>query len=308
MTTAPTDAAPTHDPALADLVVIGSRDGLAAAINPFGAELWWLRDGAGNDLQWNGDERVWNGRAPILFPFIGLLRDGHYRLNGEAHAMTKHGFARRMLFDVIEHTATSASFRLSASAATRSVYPFEFALTITFTVDGPSLTVTAQIANAGDARLPASFGFHPALRWPLVAGAARTGHSIVFDADEPQPIRRIAADGTLGGDQPTPIVDRVLDLRDDLFTNDAIIMPGLNSRAVTYGGASGPKIRVAFENFPDLGIWTKPGGGYICIEPWHGHNDPEGFAGDVFDKPGIIAIAPGDAWEGRMTLTLLAAG
>lgn len=304
MTALPTDPAAPHDPAQTDLVVIGSRDGLAAAINPLGAELWWLRDGAGNDLQWDGDARVWNGRAPILFPFVGTLRDGHYRAEGAEHAMARHGFARRMLFEVVAHTTTSASFRLAADAATRGAYPFEFALILTFTVDGNALTVAARIENPGDAPLPASFGFHPALRWPLVAGAPRAGHTITFDADEPQPIHRLDAAGLLAGARPSPIVDRVLDLHDDLFTDDAILLLGLNSRGVIYGAPTGPQIRVTFENLPDLGIWTKPGGGYICIEPWHGYSDPAGFTGDVFDKPGIIAIAAGGVWEGQMTIAL----
>ena len=50
-----------------------------------------------------------------------------------------------------------------------------------------------------------------------------------------------------------------------------------------------------FADFPTLGVWTKPGADFICIEPWQGFSDPVGFAGDIRDKPGIFEIAAGDS-------------
>ena len=53
---------------------------LRAAIDPMGAQLFSFSDTNGNDLLWNGDPAVWKGRAPILFPIIGELANGQYRL------------------------------------------------------------------------------------------------------------------------------------------------------------------------------------------------------------------------------------
>jgi len=55
---------------------------------------------------------------------------------------------------------------------------------------------------------------------------------------------------------------------------------------------------------PMLGIWTKPGAAFICIEPWHGIADPAGFAGDIREKPGILEIAPGATLACAMQVTL----
>ena len=41
---------------------------------------------------------------------------------------------------------------------------------------------------------------------------------------------------------------------------------------------------------PTLGVWTKPKAGYICIEPWQGIADPEGYTGELRDKPGIVLV------------------
>ena len=51
--------------------------------------------------------------------------------------------------------------------------------------------------------------------------------------------------------------------------------------AVTYGASDGPHLRIAFPDTPMLGIWTKPGAHYVCVEPWHGIADPHGLRGRV---------------------------
>jgi galactose mutarotase-like enzyme len=181
------------------LVSIAS-EALSARIDPLGAQLFALRDAAGRDLLWDGDPAVWNGRAPILFPIVGSLAGGRYRLGGAAYELPRHGFARRKAFAVVETAASSARFRLRADPETRAVYPFEFELDLVFGLEGAGLTVSAEIRNPGERPLPASFGFHPAFRWPLPYGQAREAHFVRFDEDEPAPIRRLGPAG--GGAGP----------------------------------------------------------------------------------------------------------
>lgn len=292
------------DRSLPPLVSIGEANGVSAGINAFGAELWRLRAPDGRDLQWNGDPAVWKGRAPILFPIIGRLKGDRYRLGGREFHLEKHGFARRMRFAVAEVTANSARFVLLPTAQTRAVYPFEFALALTFAVDRSSLAVTAVVGNAGEAPMPFSFGFHPALRWPLPFGEPRGAHRLLFDQPEPERIRRIDRNGLLAGSEPSPVTGRRLVLRDDLFDEDALFFVGLESCSLRYGADDGPQIRVDFPDFPDLGVWTKPGADYICIEPWQGFNDPADFDGDLGEKPGMLVLAAGAEWRSTMTLTL----
>jgi len=280
---------------------------LSAEIAVVGAELQKLSDGDGQRLQWDGDPTVWDGRAPILFPIVGMLNDGVYHLDGRTWPMPKHGFARRATFEVAATDGRSATLRLDADEATRALYPFEFRLEIAYALDDVGLTAAATVWNRGETRMPASFGFHPALRWPLPYGQPRDGHTIVFEHDEPAPIRRIDADGLLTTERhPTPVEGRILKLRDADFDDDALIFDALASRRVDYGGASGPRIGVSFDDVHALGIWTKPGGAhFICIEPWHGIADPVGFDGDIRDKPGIVVLAPGEARTFRMWIALV---
>ena len=276
---------------------------LSATISPEGAELQSLRDAAGRELLWGGDPAVWSGRAPILFPIVGSLAGGRYRLGGKSYALARHGFARRSRFAPVTQGEGEALFRLTDSPPTHAAYPFPFVLEIRFALAGATLSIEATLLNPGDAPLPASFGFHPALRWPLPYGAARENHIILFDTPEPEPIRRLDGDGLLIAEpQPTPIEGRRLALRDALFRDDALILDRPKSRSLWYGAAGTPGVVVRFPAMPQLGLWTKPGAGYLCVEPWQGLADPQGFTGDFRDKPGVIAIPGGEARRFAMTI------
>jgi galactose mutarotase-like enzyme len=283
-----------------------ASEGLQADIDPLGAQLSALRDAEGRDLQWNGDPAVWKGRAPILFPIVGALAGGRYRLDGRVYHLPRHGFARDRLFSLVEASASHALFRLRWDDESFAVYPFRFDLDIGFALNAATLSVSASVKNLDTVTaMPASFGFHPALRWPLPYGQPRSAHAIRFETDEPAPVRHLDAEGlVMPSEYKTPIVDRTLVLRDDLFADDAIIFASIASRRLRYSAAAGPAIELAFPDTPYLGVWTKPGAGFICIEPWHGYADPQGFSGDFRAKPGIFLLAPGETKQCAMRIAL----
>jgi galactose mutarotase-like enzyme len=291
---------------------------LHVEVNPLGAQLSVFRDRSGRDLLWDGDPAVWAGRAPILFPTIGEVAGGNYRLGAKTYHLSRHGFARGKMFEVVTAGATerparespagttSATFRLSADDATLQVYPFRFELDVRFAVSGTTLTVTTSVRNRGAENMPASVGYHPGFRWPLPYGQPRSAHFIEFASNEPAPIRRLDSHGLLTPERhPTPISNRRLALDDSLFAADVVIFDEFHSRSVTYGAAEGPRIQVSYPNATYLGIWTKPGAGFICIEPWRGIADPVGFSGDFTAKPGVFSVAPGEAQSIEMAITLL---
>lgn len=289
---------------MTDLVSIRSAS-LSAEIDPLGAELHSLRDAQGHDLQWNGDPAVWNGRAPVLFPVIGVVNGGVIRVDGQAYPMAKHGIVRRRTWALVAHDEASATFRFEDDAETRASYPFAFRLDLTFAIEGATLSMTAVLTNNSDRAMPASFGFHPALRWPLPGGGNKAAHRIRFDHDEPAPIRRIDSDGLLTPvEHPTPVQGRDLALDGALFVDDALIFDRLTSRGLVYGAPGQRGLLVDFADMPELGIWQKPGADYICIEPWAGIADPEGFTGELADKPGVVSVPIGGTHRFAMSIAL----
>jgi galactose mutarotase-like enzyme len=283
-----------------------AADSLTAEIDPLGAQLSVLRDAAGRDLLWHGDPAVWSGRAPILFPIVGALNGGHYAWRRARHALPRHGFARGRPFELIRSSSSEALFRQLPDEKTLLVYPFRFELDVLFRLEGSALSIEASVRNTGTETMPASLGFHPAFRWPLPYGDSREAHYIEFDFEEGARVRRLDESGLLTDERfDSPVQGNRLPLRDDLFEEDVVIFDHLKSRRLTYGAASGPRIQITFPNSSHLGIWSKPGAGFVCIEPWRGVADPVDFQGSLNDKPGIFRVAPGASQGLRMRIEVV---
>jgi galactose mutarotase-like enzyme len=290
-----------------DAVTTIASDKLRARISARGAELIALQDRSGADYLWNGDPAYWPRHAPLLFPMVGRATDDRIRVDGHCYPLSQHGFARDSLFTLVAAKDDSCTFALAPDATTRARYPFEFSLEASYRVSDARLSISAVVRNDGPSDMPCSFGFHPAFVWPLPQGGARDLHEIRFEADEPAPIRRLV-DGLLAPDAiATPIRDRRLALDDALFAHDALVLDRIVSRRVVYRGATGPALIVEFLDMPQLGLWTRPGAGFVCIEPWQGFASPLGFDGEFSDRPGVVAIPPGASRAFEMTIGIDAA-
>lgn len=278
---------------------------LTAAINLLGAELSSLRDADGRELMTDADPAFWSGRAPLLFPIVGRLADDKYRLDGDEYPLPQHGFARRQPFALIDRATDRAVFRLTDNDETRAVYPFAFTLDAAFTLAGATLATDVTVTNTGDGDMPGSFGFHPAFAWPLPFDRPRADHRIVFEKQEPAALSAIIKGGWIASESwPSPLNGRELQLTDEMFERDALVWDSLASQSLCYDGGEGPGLEIGFAGMPKLGIWTKPGARFVCIEPWHGIADRQGFDGEIWDKPGILRFAPGEARTFSMQVTL----
>jgi len=275
-----------------------------AVIAATGAELQSLRLG-GRDLLWEAGP-LWPRHAPLLFPIVGRLKGDLLRHGGETFTLPRHGFARDRDFALLEGTATTCTVELRDDEASRAAYPFPFVLRVAYTLSPTSLRMDLSLRNPGTAPLPASLGLHPAFRWPLAPGLPKAAHRLVFEADEPGPLRRLTAGGLLDpAPHPSPIQGRVLPLGEELFTEDALIFLEPRSRGLRFEAEGGPALTLRWDGFPHLGLWAKPdpGPAFLCLEPWEGHADPEGWDGDFSDKPGSFLLAPGATRRWSLTLT-----
>ena len=74
---------------------------LTCEIKSMGAELHSLKSkDNGKEYIWYGREEIWYGQAPILFPVIGQLNSDRYFYEGKAYSLPKHGFARKLEFNM----------------------------------------------------------------------------------------------------------------------------------------------------------------------------------------------------------------
>ena len=285
---------PTIDPAAPTHRIGGDR--LRATIARRGAELIQLGGVPGVEVLWQG-VAPWPRHAPNLFPIVGMLAGDTLRHEGKDYPVTQHGFARDHDFTWLEATASTARLELRDDAATRARFPFAFRLEISYAVHGNALEIVFTLDNPGPTTLPASFGAHPAFRWPLLPGIAKEDHVLIFSHHETAPIRR-ARGGFLAPERhDNPVRDRRLALSDGLFAVSAVVMDAPASCWVRYSapGHAAPAVTVGWDSgFPNLGIWSRPDAALLCIEPWHGMASPEGFDGAFIDKPGLMHIPPGE--------------
>jgi len=270
-----------------------SNGTLSATVKADGAELCSLLDAAGEERLWQA-EPIWPRHAPVLFPIVGRLKDDTLRHEGRTYRLTQHGFARDRRFAWLNRSATSCRLVLHEDIETRAMYPFAFRLEIAFALDDDVLETSFTVANPGRGVLPASVGAHPAFVWPLVQGVEKAAHVLEFARPEPAPVRRLEGGLLKPGTEPTPVVGRTLTLDPALFEADAVIMPEPASTSLRYTAPGAPVIEIAWQGFQELGIWSRPGGDFVCIEPWHGMASPTDFDGEFRDKPGLMLIPPGE--------------
>ncbi len=275
---------------------------LTARIHHHGAELVSLQTASGRELIWQADPEVWARHAPVLFPIVGRLKDDQLHHHGQSYPMSQHGFARDQEFELIAQEETACTFRLRENSETLRHFPFAFQLDIRYRLAQNSLQISYDIINPADTPLFASIGAHPAFIWPLTPGTAKENHVIEFSKDEYAPVRRLSGGLLSQNRHPNPVIARRLALENGLFEQDALIFDQLESNQVSYYGPGTVRITLHFDDFPQLGVWTKPGADFICIEPWQGYASPEEFDGEFKDKQGIVRIEPGEQRRWQYTI------
>ena len=291
---------------MTELVTIAS-DRITARINPLGAELWSLTDPAGREYMTGADPAYWSGHAPLLFPIVGALRHGCYRIGQRIFQLPRHGFARHSHFKVIAAEPGLALFQLSQSAETLAVYPYRFVLEVEFRAEGDTLRQVVTVTNPAAESLWFSLGFHPAFAWPLPGEAGKGAHRVRFAEDEPGPIRRVDPESglLLAETFQSPVRGRELKPDAAQFAADAMIWDRLNSRSLTFGTDHGSRIELGFPDTTMLGIWQKPGAPFLCLEPWQGLADPADWEGDFRTKPGSVELVGGGSRSFRMDVRVV---
>ena len=60
------------------------------------------------------------------------------------------------------------------------------------------------------------------------------------------------------------------------------------------------------KDYPFWGFWTPAQGGapFLCLEPWQGHADYEGFSGEFKDREGSLTIAAGETQSFHYTIKI----
>lgn len=261
---------------------------LTAKISNFGAELQNVTDkSTGTEYIWQGDPAVWNGRAPVLFPICGRLSEDTYYYGDESYYLPKHGFARKTEFSTESAEQNKASFILASNDRTRLSYPFEFELTVSFTLEGRKLITEYSVKNTDMGQIYFSLGAHPAYNVKL-------GGKIVFEKKEKFVSLVANTNSLICGTKRFAEDGREITLEENTFVDDALIFEAPKSTEASVVSPGGKTlVKMTFGKIPYLLLWAKPGADYVCIEPWNGIPDNTGDPRRIQDKKGIVTLEPG---------------
>lgn len=276
-----------------------TSDLLTISIATHGAELCSIIDRSGREYLWQADPRYWKRHSPILFPIVGSVRDGHFTIDGRQYSMSQHGFARDSDFTPLGSTDDEAWYELTSSDTTLAAYPYKFRLQVGYRLTGETVTVIWRVTNTDDRDIYFQIGAHPAFYYPDYGSDGERGY-LWFDREDSFTYLRIG-DGACASLTPhsQPLDGHLLRLDTHTFDIDTFIIEGSQLTSVALlDRERRPHLTMQFDS-PLLGIWSPPrkDAPFVCIEPWYGRCDREGFEGEFRDRDHVNRLAAGQTFE-----------
>jgi len=271
------------------MIVTISNAQLSATINTLGAELLSLVKNNVNYI-WQVDETYWNKTSPVLFPIVGRLKNDSYVFNGKSYPLPRHGFARNMEFSFDKKSESQVIFELNETEESKAIYPFDFKLYMAYTLMDNELVIEYFVRNQSDEVLPFSIGAHPAF---AISGNFED-FSLQFNKDDIFETHHLENESFNGKTTLVASENNTISLNYSLFEKDALVFKHLKSNEVVLKSNEKAILKVNFDHFPYLGIWTKQNAPFLCIEPWCGLADSIQHDGNIENKEGINHLPAGE--------------
>ena len=96
-----------------------------------------------------------------------------------------------------------------------------------------------------------------------------------------------------------------LAVTEHLFDCDTLLLEDYQVGKVALCGADKKPYVTVTMDAPVYGIWTPAHAAlFICIEPWYGRCDREGFAGDLKEREWGNTVASGEVWKAAYRITV----
>ena len=282
------------------MIVTISNAILSVTINTFGAELISLVKNNKNYI-WQVDEMYWNKTSPILFPIVGRLKNDSYTFNGKTYQLPRHGFARNMEFSFDKKSNSQVIFELNESEETKTNYPFDFKLLVAYTLMDNELVIEYFVRNQSDEVLPFSIGAHPA----FAISDKFENYSLQFNNEDTFETHHLENESFNGKTTLVETKNNAIALKYATFEKDALVFKQLKSNEVILKNKDKAILKVNFDHFPYLGIWTKENAPFLCIEPWCGLADSSYHNGNFEEKEGINYLSAGEDFLRAMRIEIL---
>ncbi|MBS6881860.1 MAG: aldose 1-epimerase family protein [Clostridiaceae bacterium] len=268
-------------------------------VNEMGAELTsFYSKKDGTEYIWQADPAAWKRHAPILFPIVGRLKDKTYTVSGTAYEITQHGFGRDLEWRANHVGDTCVEFLLQQSEYTKKMYPWDFACTVRYTLEGATLKKEHAVRNQSDTPMYYEVGGHDAYTLCWKTGEQITDYAVEFEGV--QALHPVITDENVmlsreHGD--LPLVDGCLPIGRETFRADAMILDDLPVRRASIVCRKNDKrVTMDFSDFPYFALWSPykdfdvP---FVCLEPWSTLPDGGYLDHAIENKVGVRVLQPG---------------
>lgn len=249
------------------------------------------------DILWNGDNRYWARRSPILFPIVGRLKDNETTIENNTYSMGQHGFARDMDFEVIDSASNYISYKLVSNEKTKQYYPYSFELIIKYTLNDTSINVEWSVTNNDCKDIYFSIGAHPAFN---IDRNNLSDYYLEFKCRDN--IEKIDLEGPFSSTRTSISNLDKMDLSAELFKKDALIYTNVDEISIN-SNKQDYSVRLTFKDFPLVGIWTpyykesNTIAPFLCIEPWYGLADDINTDGNYVNKHYINRLSKDECFK-----------
>ena len=285
------------------------NDVLTIEVSGHGAELSSIRKGE-TEYLWQADPKFWGRHSPVLFPIVGSVWEGRYRVGENEFTLGQHGFARDMDFTLVWQTETELRYRLESTEDTLAKYPWPFCLEIGYRLHDNKIDVIWEVSNPGVEDMYFQIGAHPAFNYPDYDLEKKERGYFSFDRTEGLECIRIVGKGCvdavtkyfmdLDENGRYPLASDTFDVIDTLMLQDSQI-----KRVTLHRVDGSPWLSLDF-TAPVVGLWSPPtkNAPFICIEPWYGRCDRAGYEGDYRDKDWINHLGAGERFSSVYTVEI----
>lgn len=284
-----------------------SNDKITVQVDSMGAELKSLKEvAADREYMWNADPKYWKRTSPVLFPLVGGVREGVYRLDGQEYPMGQHGLARDMEFKLKSQVAHEIWFTLESDEDTLKRYPYPFVLELGYELADMTVIVKWRVKNPAKDTMYFSIGGHPAFLCPIEEGTKQSDYKIRFDTGE-KVVSSCLEDGLVSGQKITyELKDGILPVTEHLFDGDALVIEHDQAHSVALVTPDGREYLTVTFDAPLFGIWSPPKkqAPFICIEPWYGRCDAADYTGDWREREWVQTLGAGETFAADYKITI----
>ena len=274
---------------------------LTLTVDTLGAQMVSVKNEAGEELLWQADKSVWGYSAPMLFPWVGRMKEGKFFADGQEFAAANHGFIRNVEHSVVLKEDNLIIFEFKANAETKKKYPYNFVFRTSYILSGHSIHHKIDVSNTDNKNIGFGLGYHPAFNLPFDNKHKTEDYYLEFDTPQSPKVLafsdRFLIDGSsyTYGENITKIP-----LKDNFFENDSLIFSELTAKTVSIVEKdTGKRIEFDVQDFPYVTLWTAatPVTKFFCIEPWLSTPDREDAPLHWEKKEHSINLKPGEAYH-----------